>query len=52
MQCQEVGERIYRKGPERFWDRDYNVYYDDTLLATCKRREECPVELPIDAIDD
>ena len=52
VQCQEVGDRIYRKGPERFWDRDYNVYYDDTLLATCKRREECPVELPISAVDN
>jgi hypothetical protein len=46
VQCQEVGDRVYRQARELFWDREYEVYYNGDRLATCERREDCLVELP------
>lgn len=35
VSCEQVGERLIRTGPERFWKSDFNVYYEGEFLTTC-----------------
>ncbi|MBN1135844.1 MAG: serine/threonine protein kinase [Anaerolineae bacterium] len=42
--CTLVGERIVRRGPERFWKDSYNVYYAGVLVGTCTS-DDCTVSI-------
>jgi hypothetical protein len=42
--CTVVGERITRRGAERFWKDRYNVYYDGNLVGECSS-DDCIVHI-------
>ena len=44
VKCNEVGARLTRDGPDRFWKSAFNVYYAGELIATCAR-EECSISI-------
>lgn len=45
LKCEEVGEIVRRAGNDRFWAREYKVYYNDEEIATCADKgERCEVE--------
>lgn len=48
LTCSEVGERLTRRKPDRFWREAFNVYYEEELINTCeKEQENCFVTVPI-----
>lgn len=46
LKCNQVGERLTRDGPDRFWKSAFNVYYAGELVDTCAQ-EECTIRIPI-----
>lgn len=49
LECDVVGERLKRSGPEKFWMAVFEVYFEDRLIQTCDtRRGECLVLIPLD----
>lgn|GEM_PF-1764113 len=45
--CTRVGVLVTRRGPDRFWREDFDVYYDEVLVGTCSRdHESCSITLP------
>jgi len=44
VKCNEVGARLTRDGPNRFWQSAFNIYYAGELIATCAR-EECSISI-------
>lgn len=48
LDCNLVGPRLQRGGPNRFWRNDFNIYYDDELIGRCPDNEEiCQVVITI-----
>jgi serine/threonine protein kinase len=45
VSCQEAGERLIRKGPERFWKDPFEVFYDDAQVGICDAPESCLIEI-------
>jgi hypothetical protein len=39
VDCKEVGDPLIRSGSELFWKDDFDVYYDETLLGSCEKKE-------------
>lgn len=39
IECEIVGERIRRSGPNRFWKFGYPIYYNDQLVKTCTKSQ-------------
>jgi hypothetical protein len=37
IECETVGVQLKRSGPDRFWKSEFNVYYHDLLVGTCKK---------------
>ena len=35
MDCEMVGERLERKGPEKFWDKSFQVFYQGLPVGQC-----------------
>ncbi len=33
--CNQVGQRVTRDGPNRFWKSSFNAYYNDRQVGTC-----------------
>lgn len=46
--CSPVGERLTRKGKERFWKETFEVYFDQAQVGTCPKNQDiCPITIPI-----
>ena len=45
VDCGQVGEQLIRKGPERFWNSQFNVFYDGKQVGVCNPPEQCLVEI-------
>jgi hypothetical protein len=43
--CQKVGQRLTRRGTDRFWTSAFAVYYRDEPVATCDT-DTCAITLP------
>jgi hypothetical protein len=43
--CQQVGERLIRRGPERFWKDPFMVFYDDAEIGICDAAGACLIEI-------
>lgn len=37
VECEQVGQRIARRGPQRFWKDRFGVYYQGVLITSCDR---------------
>ncbi len=44
IDCEPIGDRLTRSGNERFWKDSFNIYFDNTLITTCRNR--CEVTIP------
>lgn len=40
IECELVGERLERKGPEKFWDKAFQVYYQGLLVGQCSGKSQ------------
>jgi serine/threonine protein kinase len=48
IQCEEVGPRLKRSGPERFWKSTFSIYYADTQIGKCPEdQQQCQITLSI-----
>jgi cytoskeletal protein RodZ len=46
--CNPVGERLTRKGKERFWKETFEVYFDQAQVGTCQKNQDiCPITIPL-----
>jgi serine/threonine protein kinase len=43
--CQQVGARITRDGPNRFWKNSFDVYFNGNRFETCEA-SPCSLEIP------
>jgi len=43
--CTEVGQRLTRPRGERFWQKAFNVYYQEQLVGVCDRNQ-CSISIP------
>jgi hypothetical protein len=43
--CTEVGEHLTRPRKERFWDKAFNVYYNENLIGPCDN-DPCSLSIP------
>ena len=40
VECQEVGERLPREKKERFWKHEFDIYFEDEIVDSCKGEKE------------
>jgi hypothetical protein len=40
VKCEVVGGRLERSGSEKFWDSDFEIYFDDVSLGVCQKRSQ------------
>jgi hypothetical protein len=40
VDCEVVGERLERSGSEKFWDSDFEIYFNDISLGVCQKRAQ------------
>lgn len=45
VDCGQVGEPLIRKGPERFWNSQFDVFFDGEQVGICNPPEQCLVEI-------
>lgn len=45
VECEQVGEQLERRGAERFWQRDFSVFYEDVEVTVCEGDGRCVVEI-------
>jgi hypothetical protein len=45
VECEQVGERIERRGQDRFWRNEYSVFYEGEEVAMCEGNGRCVVEI-------
>lgn len=45
VECNQVGEQLIRKGPERFWKDQFEVFYEGDQIGECNPPEQCLVEI-------
>jgi hypothetical protein len=44
LECNQIGERLIRPGPERFWKEALNIYYGQELIGACqKAQQKCAI---------
>jgi hypothetical protein len=43
--CTETGEHLTRPRRERFWDKAFNVYYNENLIGVCDN-DPCSLSIP------
>ena len=49
VECEPIGERLTRAKEDRFWKATFDIYYDGSLIGTCKKeRKNCFVYMPGD----
>jgi serine/threonine protein kinase len=47
LECELVGKRLERKGQEKFWTEEFDVYFMGEKIAECDTTErECRIQLP------
>jgi serine/threonine protein kinase len=47
LKCDEVGEKVTRDGPSRFWDEPFKLYYAGELVGTCEASpDNCTISIP------
>jgi serine/threonine protein kinase len=46
LNCEVVGKRLERSGPEKFWETDFEVFYRDVRLAMCEKDQLCQIRFP------
>lgn len=44
VDCNQVGVRVIRQGPDRFWKNQFDVFYDDQQVGVCNP-QECLIEI-------
>jgi hypothetical protein len=47
VQCIEVGDRVTRDGPNRFWKDRFNIIYRGELIGDCDPNDPCLVQIII-----
>lgn len=47
VDCKEVGNRVTRNGPDRFWKDSFNIVYVEELIGVCEPKEPCLVEVQV-----
>jgi len=45
VDCDEVGRKLTREKSQRFWGKDFNVYYNGVLLGECNKNK-CSFRIP------
>jgi hypothetical protein len=46
LKCDEVGEKVTRDGPSRFWDEPFKLYYAGELVGTCEASpDNCTISI-------
>jgi len=45
VDCDIAGKKLKRKGSDRFWREDFNVYYNEALIAVCTE-DRCSITIP------
>jgi hypothetical protein len=45
VDCERIGERLTRENKDRFWDDDFNIYFDKELIDECES-QRCEVMIP------
>jgi serine/threonine-protein kinase len=45
VECTTVGERLIRRGGRRFWERAFEIYYNEQLVGACDQNQ-CQVTIP------
>jgi hypothetical protein len=45
VECEEVGERIERRGQDRFWRNEFSVFYAGEEATVCEGNGRCVVEI-------
>jgi serine/threonine protein kinase len=48
LQCDQVGERLERSGPEKFWTVQFEVFYQGEKIGTCGAgTQTCSIEIVV-----
>ncbi|MBE7552443.1 MAG: protein kinase [Anaerolineales bacterium] len=48
VECTTIGERLIRRGGRQFWERAFEIYYNERLVGTCGQNQ-CQVTIPLGA---
>jgi len=46
VECREVGERLAREKKERFWEEEFDIYFDGEFVDSCigeKEKDGCSI---------
>ncbi len=44
VECLEVSDRVVRKSKDRFWEDDFEIYYDEERVTTCQETDDADEE--------
>ncbi|MGW8250092.1 MAG: serine/threonine protein kinase [Anaerolineales bacterium] len=48
LQCTQVGEQIERKGKDRFWKNEFNIYFDGEYAGKCApNQKDCEIRVEL-----
>ncbi len=45
VNCSQVGERLIRKGPERFWKSQFDIFFAGEQVGVCNPSGTCLIEI-------
>jgi hypothetical protein len=45
LYCDRVGARVIRRGPDRLWKSQFDLFYDGEQIGVCNPQEQCLVEI-------
>ncbi|MCP4361630.1 MAG: protein kinase [Chloroflexi bacterium] len=45
VDCNQVGVRVIRQGPDRFWKDQFDVFYDGEQVGVCNPQGQCLIEI-------
>jgi serine/threonine protein kinase len=49
LQCEQVGEKIERKGNSRFWKSEFNIYYNGEFAGKCApNQKDCEFQIELE----
>lgn len=45
VDCNQVGDRVTRRGPDRFWKNQFDVFFEGEQVGVCNPQELCLIEI-------
>jgi hypothetical protein len=45
VECEQIGERIERRGQDRFWQEAFSVFFEGEEVTECESNDSCVVEI-------